>query len=310
MLRPWVLLSALVLVSGCDALREPETPEATTAENTQATTPQTHHDQDARCFPRTMGLLDQSARALGNHDAVRGQALAFDAQESLAVELRASSCLGEVGERVRARQIALRQSALRNAGADDVEVLLDLGREHFDTSDCKEELVPLCEEELAWYAARFPSFVDGTTVAIESFDRFPTTPQPGGRLTVEYMRTVDNRLPGLRGDWFAITIHPSARIDGAASVELRVDGADVYEESDDCFRGSADAEHGASSGAATISVCPKEKKTGAHVSLQVPKADLLRANDGGPMVVIVQRSGFSHSGTTWRGNARVAYSTH
>lgn len=310
MLRPWFVLSALVLVSGCDALREPETPDTVVGENAQTTPEVTKHDVDARCFPRTMALLDQSAKALGDKDAVRGQALAFDAQESLAVELRATSCLSEVGERVRARQIALRQSALRNAGVDDVEVMLDLGREHFDTSDCKEELVPLCEEELAWYTARFPNFVDGTTVAIESFDRFPITPQPGGQLTVEYMATVDNRLPGLRGDWFAITIHPSARIDGASTVELRVDGADVYEESDDCFQGSADAEHGASSGAAKITVCPKEKKTGAHVSLRVPKADLLRASDGGPMVVVVQRSGFSHTGTTWRGNARVAYSTH
>jgi len=50
----------------------------------------------------------------------------------------------------------------------------------------------------------FPEFRARDQIAVRPMDRLPITPQPGGRLTVEYMQTVENRLALLDGDLFAM----------------------------------------------------------------------------------------------------------
>lgn len=308
---PWTVLLSLAALPACDGLRDAD-PPATPTETATASTldPTPLHTSEAGCLPKTTAVLDDATRALAAHDGLKGEAMVRDAEGTYQGESRSSSCATDIGERVRVRRLALRHAAMRMGHADDLDVLLDLGNESFDTSLCKEALVATCEDARAWFAERFPAFVEGPTIAIRPMDRLPITPQPGGRLTVEYMQTLDNRLALVPGDYFAMTVAPTVRIDATASSEIRVDGADVLEEGDDCLRVAASAKSAPVSGDAQGAACPKERKTGAHVSLRVPTVDLTRTNaSDGAVVVVVRKSDFHHGGATWRGNARVAFST-
>lgn len=259
-MRVLVLLACL---AGCD-FESPRVPETT------ATEPEPTH---VACFPTTNAVLDQAEHALASGDAARASVVAHAADGPFRVEQ--VQCGNDEYERVRARRLALRHRALRLSNASDIDVLRDLGDETFETKSCA------CGPELAWFSNAFPNFVDVTgRVAIRPMDRLPITPQPDGRLTVEYMETVENRLALLGGDVFAMEIDPSARRDARADVELRVDGSDVIE--------------------------GPERKHGAHVALVVPLTD---APASGPLVVLVRRSDFRRQGTTWRASARLAFAT-
>ncbi len=259
-----VVLLAIFAV-GCDLdLEPPRAPEeATLAE------PQPVH---AVCFAVTNGVLDQAERALESGDAARASVVAHAADRPFRDEQR--KCGNDEYERVRARRLDLRHRALRLSNASDIDVLRDVGAETFETQNCT------CGTALAWFTNTFPNFVHGGQIAIRPMDRLPITPQPNGRLTVEYVETVENRLALLDGDVFAMTIDPSARRDARNDVELRVDGADVIE--------------------------GPERKRGAHLALLVPMTD---APASGPVVLLVRRSDFRRQGTTWQAPARLAFAT-
>jgi hypothetical protein len=260
-----VALLLAVLVAGCDLdLEPPRAPEAA------VTKPE---PVQAACFAVTNGVLDQAERALASGDASRASVIAHAADGPFRDEQR--QCGNDEYERVRARRLALRHRALRMSNASDMDVLRDLGNESFETNNCT------CGPEFAWFSNAFPNFVDVSgRIAIRAMDRLPITPQPDGRLTVEYMETVENRLALLEGDVFAMEIDPSTRRDARADVELRVDGADVIE--------------------------GPERKHGAHVALLVPMSD---APSSGPVVLLVRRSDFRRQGSTWRAPGRLAFAT-
>ncbi len=282
----WCLL-LFGAVAACDVARESETAVADPANGTPPPAAEADeryplHAFEAQCFPATTAALDGATKALAAKEGLKGEAIVRDAEAPWRAELAKTTCPGEVSERVRVRRLALRHAALRMQGTDDAEILLDLGSESFATTSCKEALAATCTDALAWFEGHFPDFVDGTTIAIRPMDRLPITPQPGGRLTVEYMETLENRLAMLRGEAFALVLSPTVRIDAPSAVELRVDGADVNDE--------------------------REHKAGAHVVVALPPSDLVRAQPGAPVVVVVLKKELHRAGSTWRANARVAYS--
>lgn len=234
------------------------------------------------CFARTSVLLDRADEELGRGATAASKASVTSAEATFAEEDRERACPTDAHERVRARRILLRGLVERAARSDDLDVLASLGDESFQSSQCEPALTARCAEHAAWLRARFPSFADGFEVRIKPLFRLPITPQPDGRLTVEYMDYVQQRIETLDSDVFALEIEPSTALPVDSSVELRVDGSDVIES-------------------------PVERKTGAHLAIRVPATDLARARGSKSLVVIVNRRAFVHAGATWRATARFAY---
>lgn len=277
--RALVLLVLGLGVAACDVPADDAPPETPRARRSKSVNPL--HEAELRCFPQTTTLLDEATKALALGQGLKGEALVRDAESPWRSEPRRTSCPNEVGERVRVRRLALRHAALREEHADDLEILLDLGSESFETSACNEALMATCEDALGWFSARFPAFTDGSTIRIRPFARLPITPQPGGRLTVEAMETLESRLAASWGEYFALGVAPTVRIDGPGVVELRVDGADVLDEG--------------------------QPKLGAHFVVALPSGDMVRATSQGPLVVVLKKNELRRTGTTWRSSGRLAY---
>jgi len=271
-------------------------------------------DAQGGCFPQTLALLRQA-------DAELARGVAGDAKRSLrgadaafVAEDHARTCPVDAYERVRAQRLLLYGLAERAGHATDVDVLLALGDESFDAGDCKDELAARCEEHAAWLGARFPNFVQGDVIHVGPLFRLPYTPQPNGRFTVEYMDVLQRRIDTLPGDVFALSLEPSgtAAVDAeplGSLLDLHVDGADVVETSEDCLSAHLGDMHvGNVDVSAQGSLCAKERKAGAHLTVRVSSDDMLRAHDRRSVVVVLSRKALARAGSSWRAtNARVAY---
>ena len=270
-------------------------------------------DAQDGCFPRTLALLEQADVDLARGATADAKNNVRVADAAFATEDRIRSCPVDAHERVNARKLVVRGLVARETRASDLDVLLSLGDEAFDASDCKDELALRCTEHLSWLRARFPNFVTADEVRVVPLFRLPYTPQPDGRFTVEYMTYVQRRIDALPGDVFALSLEPSgtAAVDAeplGSLFDLRVDGADVVETSEDCASASGVAHVGSLDVAAQGSLCPKERKAGAHLTTRVPSDDMLRAKGTKALVVLVNRQTFARSGSSWRATgARVAY---